>query len=414
LIDDKQSPEKIGATQMRDEGFLPFSRPSIGEKEIEEVVATLRSGWITTGIKTQRFERAFGHYVGSKHAVGLSSATAGLHLGLIALDIGPGDEVITSPLTFVATVNQIVLTGARAVLIDIDPNTLMIDTNRIEERITDRTKAILPVHFAGAPADMDPIVDLAKKHGLKILEDAAHGLGTRYKSRHVGPIGDAGVFSFHPIKNITTGEGGMFVTDDDGLANTVRLLKFHGLSSEAWERYHRNGVPEVELVMPGYKYNMTDLQASLGIHQLAKLDRFNQRRAKLADLYTRLLSPMEVFHLPGLPSYDHQHGWHLYTVRLRTDRLGIDRDTFMKELKTRNIGTGLHFRAVHLYDHYAKTLGYPRGSLPVAEDTSERILSLPLFPGMGDDDVHDVAGAIRDILDHHGRNTRGSRISCSE
>ena len=398
---------------MKRSGFLPFSRPSIGQEEIEEVADTLKSGWITTGTKTQRFEHAFGDYVRSKHAIALSSATAGLHLGLIALDIGPGDEVITSPMTFVATVNQIVLTGARAVLIDIDPHTLMIDTNQIEERITDRTKAILPVHFAGAPADMDPIVDLAKKHGLKVLEDGAHGLGTRYKGRHVGVIGDAGVFSFHPIKNITTGEGGMFVTDDDDLANTIRLLKFHGLSSEAWQRYHRDGVPQVELIMPGYKYNMTDLQASLGIHQLAKLDRFNVRRTELADLYTRLLSPLEVLDLPGLPSYDHQHGWHLYTVRLRTGHLGIDRDTFIKELKRRNIGTGLHFRAVHLYDYYAKTLGYPRGSLPVAADASERILSLPLFPGMGDDDVHDVAGAIRDILDRHGRGTRGPRVSSS-
>jgi dTDP-4-amino-4,6-dideoxygalactose transaminase len=398
---------------MKRNGFLPFSRPSIGQEEIEEVADTLKSGWITTGNKTQRFERAFGDYVRSKHAIALASATAGLHLGLIALGIGPGDEVITSPMTFVATVNQIVLTGARAVLIDIDPHTLMIDTNQIEERITDRTKAILPVHFAGAPADMDPIVDLAKKHGLKILEDAAHGLGTRYKGRHVGVIGDAGVFSFHPIKNITTGEGGMFVTDDDSLANTIRLLKFHGLTSEAWQRYRRDGVPQVEMIMPGYKYNMTDLQASLGIHQLAQLDRFNLRRTELADLYTRLLSPMEVLDLPGLPSYDHQHGWHLYTVRLRTGRLGIDRDTFMNELKTRNIGTGLHFRAVHLYDYYAKTLGYARGSLPVAADASERILSLPLFPGMGDDDAHDVAAAIRDILNRHRRGRRGFSVPSS-
>ncbi|MBW2121189.1 MAG: DegT/DnrJ/EryC1/StrS family aminotransferase, partial [Deltaproteobacteria bacterium] len=291
---------------MRDRGFLPFSRPSIGPEEIEEVIDTLKSGWITTGLKARRFEEAFRAYVGCKHAVALASATGGLHIGLMAMGIGPGDEVITSPMTFAATVNQIVLLGALPVLVDVEPETLMMDTRRLEERITDRTALILPVHFAGAPADMDAVLEVAEKHNVKVLEDAAHGLGTRYKGRHIGAIGDGGVFSFHPIKNITTAEGGMFVTDDDDLAEKVRILKFHGLGGEAWQRYRRSGVSHYDVLMPGYKYNMTDLQASLGIHQLAKLDTFNQRRRDLAALYDRLLASVEVVDLPGRPSYDHR------------------------------------------------------------------------------------------------------------
>ncbi|MFQ6078476.1 MAG: DegT/DnrJ/EryC1/StrS family aminotransferase, partial [Thermodesulfobacteriota bacterium] len=345
---------------------------------------------------------AFRVYVGCKHAVALSSATGGLHLGLMAMGIGPGDEVITSPMTFAATVNQIVLCGAVPVLVDVDGQTLMIDVDRIEEKITGRTAMILPVHFAGAPVEMDTILDLAKKHHLKVLEDAAHGLGTRYKDRPVGPIGDGGVFSFHPIKNMTTAEGGMFVTDDGDLASRVRLLKFHGLSAEAWQRYHRGGAGHYDVMMPGYKYNMTDLQASLGIHQLAKLDTFNRRRAELASLYDRLLAPVEAVELPGRPSCGHRHGWHLYVIRLSTDRLRIDRDAFMRELKARNIGTGLHFKAVHLHDYYARTLGYARGSLPIAEDASDRIMSLPLFPDMAEEDVRDVVSAIEDIVRLHG------------
>lgn len=388
---------------MRRDRFLPFSRPSIGQKEIDEVIDTLRSGWITTGPKAQKFEEAFRAYVGSRHAVALASATGGLHIGLMAMGIGPGDEVITSPMTFAATVNQIVLTGAVPVLVDVDYATLMIDVNRIEEKISDRTALILPVHFAGAPADMDTIVELAEKHDLKVLEDAAHGLGTRYKGQHVGSMGDGGLFSFHPIKNITTAEGGMFVTDDDDLAGKVRLLKFHGLGAEAWQRYLRKGVSHHDVMMPGYKYNMTDLQASLGIHQLAKLDTFNQRRRELAALYDHLLASLEAVDLPGRPSYEHEYGWHLYVIRLRTDRLRIDRDRFMEELKARNIGTGLHFKAVHLHDYYARTLGYDRGSFPIAEDASDRIMSLPLFPDMTEEDVRDVVSAIQDIIRLHRR-----------
>jgi len=378
--------------------YLPFSRPSIGQEEIDEVIDTLRSGWITTGPKTRRFEDDFKAYVGCRHAIALSSATGGLHLGLMAMGIGPGDEVITSPMTFAATINQIVLTEATPILVDIDDQTMMMRVDRIEEKITKKTRLILPVHFAGAPVDMDPIVQLQKKYHLKVLEDAAHGLGTRYKGRHVGAIGDGGVFSFHPIKNMTTAEGGMFVTNDEALADKVRLLRFHGLSADAWERYHRGGSVHSDVAMPGYKYNLTDLQASLGIHQLAKLDNFNRRREQLASTYDRLLRSVRAIDRPGRPSYEHHHGWHLYVIRLKLEQLKIDRDQFINELKKRNIGTGFHFKAIHLHRYYAGKLGYDRGSLPLAESTSERILSLPLFPDMTEKDVKDVIYAIKDVV----------------
>lgn len=378
--------------------YLPFSRPSIGREEIDEVVDTLRSGWITTGPKTRRFEDDFKAYVGCKHAIALSSATGGLHLGLMAMGIGPGDEVITSPMTFAATINQIVLAGATPVLVDIDDKTMMMRADRIEEKITRKTRLILPVHFAGAPADMDPILNLAQKYDLKVLEDAAHGLGTRYKGRHVGHIGDCGVFSFHPIKNMTTAEGGMFVTNDEALADKVRLLKFHGLSVDAWQRYSRGGLAHSDVAVPGYKYNLTDLQASLGIHQLAKLDNFNRRRAQLASTYDHLLRSVKAIDRPGRPYYEHSHGWHLYVIRLKLDRLKIDRDLFIDKLKKRNIGTGLHFKAIHLHRYFAGELGYERGSLPIAESASDRILSLPLFPDMTEKDAKDVVYAIKDIV----------------
>ncbi len=378
--------------------FLPFSRPTIGPEEINEVVDTLKSGWITTGPKTERFENDFASYIGSQHSIALASATAGLHLALLAMDICPGDEVITSSMTFAATVNQIVLRGATPVLVDIDYNNMLIDVKKIEAKITPKTKLILPVHFAGAPVDMDPIIKLAHQHGLKVLEDAAHAVGTRYKSKHVGCLGTAGVFSFHPIKNMTTGEGGIFATNDNQLAEKVRLLKFHGLSKEAWKRYQKESVSQYDVMIPGYKYNMMDIQAALGIQQLAKLDTFIRQRTQLAAWYDELLAEVTEIERPARPVYDHLHTWHLYIIKLRLERLKIDRDTFMQELKKRNIGTGLHFKAIHLHDYYQKTLGYPRGSLPVTEKASESIVSLPLFPLMTQDDIRDVVLAIKDII----------------
>ena len=382
--------------------FLPFSRPTIRQIEIDEVVDSLRSGWITTGPKAERFERDFAAYVGAPEVLALSSATAGLHIGLLALGLKPGDEVVTTPMTWASTVNMIEAAGGTPVFVDIHRDTLQIDASAIEAALTERTVGILPVHFAGAPCDLDPIVALARRRGLWVFEDAAHGVGTRYKGRHVGRDGRLGVFSFHPIKNMTTGEGGVLTLDDPALASRLRALRFHGLEKSAWNRYAEGGTPQVEVVLPGFKYNFMDLQAALGIHQLASVDEFNAKRAALARSYDELLAGVPELERPVAPPWDHRHTWHLYVPKV-LDAARIGRDAFMAALKERGIGSGLHFRAVHTQPYYAAK--YPRwiGRLPNAEWASDRILSIPLFPMMTDDDVRHVVAAIQDVLAHARR-----------
>ena len=378
--------------------FLPFSRPSISEEEITAVADVLRSGWITTGSKTSEFENAFCNYAGCGGAVALSSATAGMHLALKALGIGPGDEVITPSMTWVSTVNLIVLAGAKPVFADIDKDTLMVSRNTIEKCITDRTKLIIPVHFAGAPVDMDSIRKLAKERNIFLLEDAAHALGTYYKERHVGSKGTS-IFSFHPIKNITTGEGGMFCSDDPELVNRIRRLKFHGLGVDAYDRHTQGRSPQAEVLEPGYKYNMTDISAVLGTGQLARVGNFNSRREQLVMRYRERLSEVDEILPLADPSYPMKHSWHLFIVRLDTDnKAGLSRDDFMRELKAKNIGTGLHFRAVHLQKYYTESVGTHRGMLPNTEWNSDRICSLPLFPDMTFNDVDDVVDTIKEVL----------------
>lgn len=380
------------------EKFLPFSIPTIEEEEIAEVVDSLRSGWITTGPKVKIFEDAFKSYVGAPFAVPLSSATAGLHLAYLAMGLGEGDEVITSPMTFAATVNMIVRVGARPVLADVEPGTLNIDPASIRKKITERTKAIVPVHFAGLPCDMDPILDLAAEFGLKVLEDAAHAAGTEYKGRRIGSLDTVSVFSFHPIKNLTTGEGGMVCTRDEKLAEEISLLKFHGMSREAWKRYSAQGTPNYDIVLPGFKYNMMDIQAAIGIHQLAKLDRFNDRRTEIALYYNEAFADVKEIRVPGAAPYDYRHAWHLYTPLVRIEDLAIDRDAFMAELKKENIGAGLHFKAVHHHPWYRENLPVPPGDLPNADYASDRILSLPLFPRMTMEDAKDVVEAVKRVI----------------
>lgn len=380
------------------EKFLPFSIPTIEEEEIAEVVDSLRSGWITTGPKVKIFEDAFKSYVGAPFAVPLSSATAGLHLAYLAMGLGEGDEVITSPMTFAATVNMIVRVGARPVLADVEPGTLNIDPASIRKKITERTKAIVPVHFAGLPCDMDPILDLAAEFGLKVLEDAAHAAGTEYKGRRIGSLDTVSVFSFHPIKNLTTGEGGMVCTRDEKLAEEISLLKFHGMSREAWKRYSAQGTPNYDIVLPGFKYNMMDIQAAIGIHQLAKLDRFNDRRTEIALYYNEAFADVKEIRVPGTAPYDYRHAWHLYTPLVRIEDLAIDRDAFMAELKKENIGAGLHFKAVHHHPWYRENLPVPPGDLPNADYASDRILSLPLFPRMTMEDAKDVVEAVKRVI----------------
>jgi dTDP-4-amino-4,6-dideoxygalactose transaminase len=378
--------------------FLPFSIPTIEDDEINEVVDSLKSGWITTGPKVKRFEEAFKSYVGAPYAVPLSSATAGLHLAVLSLGLTPSDEVITTPMTFAATVSMIVRGGGKPVLADIDPDTLNIDTEMIRGKITERTRAIVPVHFAGQPCDMDALFTLAKEFNLRVIEDAAHAVGTEYKGQRIGSLDTLSVFSFHPIKNITTGEGGMVCTRDEALAEEISLMKFHGMSREAWKRYESSGTPNYDIMLPGFKYNMMDIQAALGIHQLRKLDAFIARRTEIARFYNAAFADVEEVRTPGLVQYEHRHAWHLYTPLILVEKLAIDRNRFMEELKRENIGTGLHFKAVHHHPYYRQTLNIAPGELANADYASDRILSLPLFPRMSMDDARDVVAAVKNVI----------------
>ncbi len=382
---------------MRSE-FLPFSTPTIDEAEINEVVDCLRSGWITTGPKVKRFEEAFAAYVGAPFAVPLSSATAGLHLALLALKIGEGDEIITTPMTFASTVSMIVLCGGRPVFVDIESGTLNIDATKIREKITPRTRAIIPVHFAGQSCDMDPIFSLATEFGLTVIEDAAHAAGSEYKGQRIGSLDSISIFSFHPNKNITTGEGGMVCTRDETLAEEVSLLKFHGMNREAWKRFAASGTPNYDIVLPGFKYNMMDIQAALGIHQLPKLDDFITKRTEIAEFYSHALADIPELALPVCAPFAQRHAWHLYTPLVKVEKLTIDRDQFMTALKQENIGTGLHYKAVHHHAWYRENLPQPEGSLPNADYASDRILSLPLFPKMTLDDANDVVEALKTVI----------------
>ena len=377
--------------------FLPFSKPSISEEEIEAVVRVLRSGWITTGPKSAEFEETFSRYCGAPGAVALCSATAGMHLLLEALGIGPGDEVITPSMTWVSTVNMIVLRGATPVFADVDRDTLMAGAEQIKPCVTERTRLIVPVHFAGAAADMDPIRRLAADHAIILAEDAAHAAGTEYKKKKIGAVGTT-IFSFHPIKNITTGEGGMFCSDDPELLAAIRRLKFHGLGVDAYDRNSQGRSPQAEVLAPGYKYNLTDMAAVLGLGQLARLDDFIARRTALATHYRELLAGVDEIMPLRVPAYEMRHSWHLFIVRLDTERAGMSRNTFMEELKKKNIGTGIHFLAAHTQKYYRDTLSHVQGTLPNTEWNSARICSLPLFPAMSMEDVEDVVKAIKEVL----------------
>lgn len=357
----------------------------------------LRSGWLTTGPKAAEFEQAFCDYTGCGGAVALSSATAGMHLVLKALGIGKGDEVITPSMTWVSTVNLIVLAGATPVFADIDRETLMVTPESLRKCITNKMKLIIPVHFAGSAVDMDGIMRIADEKGIPVIQDAAHAVGTQYNGKPIGRNGTS-IFSFHPIKNITTGEGGMVCSDNEDYLNHIRCLKFHGLGVDAFDRQTLGRVPQAEVLEPGYKYNMTDMSAVLGIKQLERIGQFNAKRTALAMRYRELLASVEEILPLGDVPYPIEHSWHLFIVRLDTDKADISRDDFMRELKQRNIGTGLHFKAVHLQKYYKESMGMRHGILPNTEWNSDRIFSLPLFPDMTTDDVDDVVNAIKDLL----------------
>jgi len=374
--------------------FLPMSCPSIGEEEIEAVSRCLRSGWITTGPLCAELERQFCTLTKAPYAVSVSSATAGMHLVLSVLNIGPGDEVITPSLTFASTVNMIALRGARPVFCDCDYGTLNMKVRDVENLISPRTKAIIPVHFAGAPVDMEPLVEMARRYHLYLIEDAAHAVGTYYRESHVGGFGQIAIFSFHPIKNVTTAEGGMITLFDPEWEKKLRRLRFHGLEREAWKRYGPGGNPAYDIAEPGYKYNLTDMQAALGLAQLKRLDQLNERRAHLAHLYLKHLQGIDGLHCPEIPTYPHVHAWHLFVVKVTK----MPREEFMRQLGEYNIGYGLHFPPCHLLSYVKARWGENRVGLPETELAGERIISLPLFPDMTDEDVLYVCAAIREIL----------------
>jgi dTDP-4-amino-4,6-dideoxygalactose transaminase len=379
--------------------FLPFAPPLIGEEEIAEVADTLRSGWITTGPKTRRFEEAFARKLGAPVALALNSCTAGMHVALICHGIGPGDEVITTPLTFSATVNVIEHVGARPVLVDVEPDTLNIDPRRVEAAITPQTKAIMPVHYAGHPADLAAILELAARHDLVVVEDAAHALPAKYQGYQIGSGPNPVSFSFYATKNLATGEGGMLTGAPDFLAR-ARVLALHGMSAGAWRRYERHGSWAYEVVTPGFKYNMSDIQASLGLAQLARLDWMQSRRREVVTAYQHAFAGIEALELP-VERADVEHAWHLYVLRLRRGALAIDRSTFIRELAARNIGTSVHFIPVHLHRYYRDRYGYASDDFPVALDNYERMLSLPLSPKMTDQDVADVIEAVCEVVKRH-------------
>jgi len=373
--------------------FLPFSRPSLGEEELAAVKSVFESGWITTGPKNAELEEAFCQLTGNQHAIAVSSATAGMHVTLLALGIQPGDEVITPSLTWVSTINIITLLGATPVMIDIDRDTLMVTPELIEAAITPRTRAIIPVHYAGAPADIDAIRAIGERHGIPVIEDAAHAAGCYYKGKHVGQQGTA-IFSFHAIKNMTCAEGGLIVTDDAALADRMRSLKFHGLGVDAYDRHTHGRKPQAEVIMPGFKYNLPDISAAIALVQLKKLPAINQRRAAIAQRYLTELANTPFLPL-AQPEWSHQHAWHLFIIRVDEAQCGISRDALMETLKAQDIGTGLHFRAAHTHKYYRER--YPQLSLPHTEWNSDRICSIPLFPDMRDEDVTRVISALRQI-----------------
>ncbi len=381
---------------------VPFCRPDIGEAEISEVVAALRSGWITTGPRSEQFEAAFAESVNAPWAVAVSSCTAGLHLSLEAAGVGEGCEVITTVNTFTATAASILQARAIPVLVDIDPDTFNLNPALVEAAVTPRTRAILPVHIAGHPCDMDPILQIASKAGAKVIEDAAHALPSTYHGRTIGSISDLTCFSFYATKNLTTGEGGMITGRDPGLRERVRTIGYHGMSRDGWRRYRDRGAWYYEIVEHGYKYNFPDLAAAIGLKQLERLEGMQRRRREIVAAYDEAFGRLEALTLPGTRA-GVEHAWHLYIIRIKEPLLRIGRGDFIKELAERGIGTSVHFIPLHMHPHYQRRLGLSAGQFPVADEVFRTIISLPLFSAMTDEEVAQVIDAVSDVVRTHRR-----------
>lgn len=381
----------------RDE-FLVFGSPAIEEAEIEDVAACMRSGWLGSGPEVARFEGEFAGYKGAGHAVALSSCTAALHLSILAAGVGPGDEVITTPLTFCATVNAIIHSGARPVLADVDPLTMNIDPARVESRLTKRTRAIIPVHFAGRPCDMDSLCRISERNNLKIIEDCAHAVEAEYQGRKAGTFGDFGCFSFYVTKNIVTGEGGMVLARQETDASRIRILALHGLNNDAWARFRDKGYRHYYVVECGYKYNMMDMQAVIGLQQLARVERNWRRRLSIWQRYSEAFSALPVT-LPAPFERDTRHACHLYTILVDENRAGLGRDAFLDAMMERNIGVGVHYLSIPEHPYYQDTYAWCPGDYPHAMRIGRQTVSLPLSPGLSDRDVEDVIEAVVDILE---------------
>lgn len=382
---------------MAAEPFCHFHRPWLGEEEEKEILDTLRSGWLTTGPRTHEFEGRFADYIGCKHAIGLNSCTAGLHLSLVSLGIGPGDEVITTPITFAATANVIVHQGAKPVFVDVDAENLNMDASQIESHISDKTKVIMPVHLFGHPCEMDAILRIARKYNLAVVEDAAHAIESQYHGRKVGKLGDLTSFSFYATKNITTGEGGMVTTNRDDLADKIRILSLHGISADAWRRHGGGEYVHWDVIYPGYKYNMFDIQAALGLHQLKKIDMFWQHRKRCVQTYNEAFKEVPELQLLS-EKKNVKHAHHLFPILVKTEQLTVGRDTVLKALRDAGIGVGVHFRALHLMSFYAKSYGFKRGEFLNAEYASDRLISLPLYPKMEEGELQRVIAVLKGIL----------------
>lgn len=377
--------------------FLVFGSPLIEQPEIDEVVSSLKSGWLGTGPKVHRFEEMFKEYKGTKYAMALNTCTAALHLSMLAIGITPDDEVIVPSMTFAATANAVIHAGGKPVFADCKRDTMNIDPEDIERKITPKTKAIIPVHFAGRACDMEAIMDIARRHNLKVIEDCAHAIETLYYGKKAGTFGDLGCFSFYVTKNIVTGEGGMVVTDNEEYANHIKILALHGMSKDAWRRFSDEGYKHYQVVYSGFKYNMMDIQAAIGIHQLPRIEKYWKRRQEIWDRYNEAFQDLPVFTPKSIES-NTRHAYHLYTLLLDIDNLKITRDQFLDEMTKQNIGVGVHYIALHLHPYYQNTYGYKRGDFPNAEWISDRTVSLPLSAKLTDEDVEDVIKAVRLII----------------
>ncbi|MFM8622464.1 MAG: DegT/DnrJ/EryC1/StrS family aminotransferase [Holophagaceae bacterium] len=390
---------------LRRESFLPFSRPVIGQEEIDEMIDSIQSGWLTTGPKSAQFENRLATYNNAPYVRVMNSATTAQEISLQVIDLQPGDEVITSSLTWVSTLSTIILRGGVPVLVDIDPRTLNIDPQKIEAAITPRTKGIIPVHLTGLPCDMDAIWSIAERHQLWVIEDAAQAMGASYKGKKIGsdPRSVMSIFSFHPNKNMTTGEGGAIAFHDEKYLNRITRLRFHGIEKDAWKRQSKDGSPHIDVVEPARKANFMDLQAALGLHQLPRLDQFNLRRGELFNRYLKLLQDVEECQLPWEGNQTFGHCFHLFVFRILPEKAGLSRDEFVQALKDRNIGTGIHYRPAHLHTFYrnyyqAHPQALPPQGLPYAEWSGDRLLSLPLWPTLTEEDQDLIVSIIKDLL----------------